>query len=297
MKPEELELYIKAGKIAREAKEYAKKILRPGITAYYLAEEIERYIIKRGAFPAFPVNLAINEEAAHYSPKIGDQRKISAGDVLKVDLGVHVEGCIADTAFTLEVGGTKNYEDLISCTKEALEAAIQVLHPGISVRELGGVIWRVISSKGYRPISNLSGHQIERWVLHAGLSINNVPEGRGRISEGMVIAIEPFASNGRGRVKDAEPGGIYRVLRPRSLRDKRADEFLQWIFRKFGTLPFSERWCLEFSEGEEVKELLNYLLRKGAIMQYRILKEKRGSVVSQHEHTVILFEGEKYVIT
>ncbi len=297
MEEEELELYIKAGKIAREAKEYARKILKAGISAYSFAEEIEKFIERKGGKPAFPVNLAVNDEAAHYSPKIGDERKICSGDVLKVDLGVHVEGCIADTAFTVEVGGTKNYEELVLSTKEALEAAVQVLSPGIEVREIGGVIERVIRSKGFKPIWNLSGHQIERWSLHAGLSISNVREGRGKIVDGMVVAIEPFASNGRGRVKDSEPGGIYRVLRPKRFKDHKLEEFLQWIYRKFGTLPFSERWCLSFAEPVEVKEMLNSLWRKGAIMQYRVLKEKRGSVVSQHEHTIVLFKGEKYVIT
>jgi len=277
----------------------AVKEIKPSMRLYDFAEMLEAKIISKGARPAFPVNLSINNEAAHYSPKINDTKVFSNGDVVKIDLGAHIDGYIADTAVTVIVG-EKNHEleRLIQAAEGALEKAIMVIGPGVALREIGGVIEETIVGYGYKPVINLSGHQIDRWNLHAGLSINNYRAGLGKIPEEGVFAIEPFAVfKGNGLVKEGEPGGIYRIIRNAPIRDRIARELFEFIKENFGTLPFSERWCLQFGDEKTVRRGLLVLQRMGAIMQYRVLKDVPGSVVSQAEHTVVIRKGEKYVTT
>jgi len=296
---ETLEKLIKAGKIAAEVREYARKLVKPDMKLIDIATELEKMITSKGGYPAFPVNLSINEEAAHYSPKIGDTKKVSEGDLLKIDLGVHIDGYIADTAISLVVGDNRpDLERIINATEEALEKALIIIGPGTHLSDIGGVIEDTIKKHGFYPIVNLSGHQIDRWNLHAGLSIPNYRSGHQALPSEGVFAVEPFAVlNGRGLVKEGIPGGIYRVIRDHRIRDKVARELFENIKANFRTLPFSERWCLEFASPEEVKRGLLVLQRVGAIMQYRVLKDVPGSYVAQSEHTVVLVRGEKYIIT
>lgn len=294
-----LEKLIKAGKIASEVREHAKEIIKPDMKLIEIANELERMIIAKGGYPAFPINLSINEEAAHYSPKINDERTVREGDLLKVDIGVHVDGYIADTAVSIVVGGSRpELERVIKATQDALEKALVVIGPGTSLEAIGDVIERTIRGYGYYPIVNLSGHQIERWNLHAGLSIPNYRSGRQKIPQEGVFAIEPFAVlNGRGVVKEGAPGGIYRVVRDGRVRDRIARSLFENIKERFRTLPFSERWCLEFASPGEVRRGLLVLQRYGLVMQYRVLKDVQGSYVAQSEHTVVIAQGEKYITT
>lgn len=91
------EKIMKAGKIASETREYARTIIKKGYLLLEIAEKIESKIIELGAKPAFPVNLSINEIAAHYTPSYDDEK--TAQGLIKIDLGVHIDGWIADTAF------------------------------------------------------------------------------------------------------------------------------------------------------------------------------------------------------
>src|SRR4030067_985094 len=95
------------------------------------------------------------------------------GNVVKLDLGAQVDGYIADTAVTVEVG-TRNWTDLIKASEVALETAIEVCRPKTPTRLLGAAIERGIESYGDKPISDLTGHPTERYKLHAGKSIPNV---------------------------------------------------------------------------------------------------------------------------
>ena len=296
---EALENLLKAGKIASEVREYSKKIIKPGTKLIDIANKLEAMIISKGGFPAFPVNLSINEEAAHYSPKIGDTRTVEKGDLIKVDIGVHVEGYIADTAISIVVGERNlELERIIEATDRALDEALTIIGPGATLKDIGGVIEDTIRSYGFIPIINLSGHQIDRWILHAGLSIPNYRSGEQRIPKEGIFAIEPFAvRGGRGVVKEGMPGGIYRVLRDRKIRDRIARNLFEDIKKSFKTLPFSERWCLKFASPEEVRRGLMLLQRYGAIMQYRVLNDSKGSYVAQSEHTVVIKDGEKYITT
>src|SRR3972149_5491015 len=203
-----------AGRVAREAKELGVSLCRDGTSLLDIAERIEAHMRPRGAPPAFPTCISLDHVAAHYSPLHDDRLALRRGNVVKLDLGAQVDGYIADTAVTVEVG-TRNWTDLIKASEVALETAIEVCRPKTPTRLLGAAIERAIESHGFKPISNLTGHTIERYKLHAGKSIPNVggasSHGGGDVIEaGDTVAIEPFATNGGGEGDGRKTGKIYR---------------------------------------------------------------------------------------
>jgi methionyl aminopeptidase len=205
-----------------------------------------------------------------------------------------VEGYIGDTATTVEVG-TKNWQKLIRAAEEALRMAVEITGDGVATNTIGGAIERTIKESGFRPVVNLTGHGMNQYNLHAGLTVPNIDDGStSRIRQGMTIAIEPFATNGSGSVSNQQPGNIYRILRERPLRDKKALELFHMIEVSFGTLPFCERWCMDLSG--DAPALLHTLLRHGLISSYPQLREVKRGIVSQAEHTVVIL-GAKCEVT
>ncbi|NJE84706.1 type II methionyl aminopeptidase [Thermococcus sp. CX2] len=284
----EREAFIKAGEIARQVKKEVIDLIKPGARLYDIAEFIEKRIVELGGKPAFPCNLSINEIAAHYTPYKGDETVLKEGDYLKVDIGVHVDGYIADTALTVRVGMEE--DDLMAAAKEALENAISVIRAGVKISEIGKAIEETIRGYGFNPIVNLSGHKIERYKLHAGISIPNVyrPADSYELKEGDVIAIEPFATTGAGQVIEVPPALIFVYLRDRPVRMIQARRLLMHIKREYNTLPFAYRWLQGFMSDNQLKLALAQLDRVGAIYSYPILREVRGGLVTQFEHTVIV---------
>jgi len=285
----------RAGIISAEARDLGAGLVDEGVTYLEVAEEIEDFIRKRGARPAFPVNISVNDVAAHYTPATGDRKKFRKGDVVKLDVGAHVDGYIGDTAITVEVG-TKNFRNLIECTERALRIAIEIIGENIPAGTVGGAIERSIRGDGFKPVINLTGHSMERYCLHAGLTIPNIDDGNlTRIRNGMVIAVEPFATDGHGQVKNGKPGNIFRILRERPMRDKKALEFFYLIRSEFDRLPFCERWCTALDE--KAPSYLRTLVRHGLVSSYPVLSEVEGGMVSQAEHTLIINNGKAEVTT
>jgi len=285
---EKIEKLLKAGEIAKEIKKEVLHLIKPGASLYEIAEFVEKRTIELGGKPAFPCNLSINEIAAHYTPYNGDKAVLKEGDYLKVDLGVHVDGYIADTAFTVRVG--MEGDDLIEASKEALENAIAVIKAGVRINEIGKVIEETIRGHGFNPIVNLSGHVIERYKLHTGISIPNIyrPHDNYELKEGDIVAIEPFATIGAGQVIETPPTLIYMYIRDRPVRLPQARTLLSYVKKNFSTLPFAYRWLQNLMPEVQLKLALIQLEKAGAFYGYPILKEIRGGLVSQAEHTVIV---------
>jgi methionyl aminopeptidase len=279
--------YIKAGKIAADAKKLAKANLKEGVGYLELCNKIDDFIRKSGAGFAFPVNLSVNEVAAHDTGRVGDDRKFKTGDLVKVDVGVHVNGFIADTAFTVEVG-SKNYDELIAASRKAVDVVLKEVKPNVKVAYLGGIIEDVIKGFGFKPIVNLSGHVVEKYVLHTGTIVPNFDNKSDvKLLDGQVVAIEPFATNGDGYVVSGGGSDIYRFEKRKPVRSGR--KLLNEIEKRFNSLPFARRW-LNGSSFE-----LNQLVKMGALHNYDILRERSRGMVSQAEETVIV--KDKPVVT
>jgi len=272
------EYYLEAGKIAATVRKESLDKIKEGIPLLDIAQYVENKTESLGGVPAFPCNISINEVASHYTPQ-NNVPCFKTGDVVKLDIGVHIEGYIADTASTVEVG-TNNHRKLINTCEEALEKAIAAVRDGIQTNTIGRIIGETIKKNGFNPIKDLTGHSLERYRLHAGATIPNYNSFFGnKIKKDMVFAIEPFATYGRGKIKDGEPY-IF------AINDAFKGEMAQGIRERFGPLPFTPRWI----PGITGKEL------KGA-REYFELIEESGNIVAQSEHTVIVQKEGCEVIT
>ncbi|UCD12928.1 MAG: type II methionyl aminopeptidase [Thermoplasmatales archaeon] len=294
------EKYRRAGTIAAAARVYGASLLKPGVSVLEVANNVESMILEKGADLAFPVNISIDEGAAHFSPRHDDTLILKRGDVVKLDVGAHIDGYIADTAKTVEIE-TDNYSTMIKASNDALEHAIHVLKEGVDLSEIGKVVEETIKSYGHKPITNLSGHSLERYKLHSGMSVPSVSatHSKAKPVEGDVLAIEPFATNGVGRVVSGKGSNIYlcnKSIRSKVIRDNRLKMLFNRLFIKFKTLPFAERWCEDlFPDGGELA--LKKLSFLGLIKHYPQLIEAKGGIVTQKEHTVIVKDDGCEVIT
>ncbi|MEA2053836.1 MAG: type II methionyl aminopeptidase [Candidatus Thermoplasmatota archaeon] len=275
------EQYREAGKILGQALSAGAKMVKEEVRYLDVAEKIEKMIrIKAGI--SFPVNISVNEVAAHYTPSFSDGLRFGKGDVVKIDAGSHVNGYIGDAALTVEVGSSEN-EHIIKTSEEALQEAIGLVREGVSVSEIGNAIEKKIRSYGLNPVKNLQGHSLERYNLHAGLSIPNVSNtNRRKLKAGEVIAIEPFVTDGNGYVVDRENGNIYQIAR------KGKGKIIGEMRKRFDGLPFASRWMGEIVGKDRINMTLAFLLRRKFIYPYKKLVEVKGGVVAQTEHTLLV---------
>lgn len=190
MNQQDREKIIQAGKIAGEAKKYARTIIKKGVPLLEIAEKIEKKIEELGGKPAFPVNLSMNDIAAHYTPSYDD--KTLAGGLLKIDIGVQVDGLVADTAFSLDLENSEENKKLILACELALENASRIIKLNIKNNKIGNEIEKAISSGEISPIINLSGHEIKKYELHSGITIPNINNHQEIPLKEGVYAIEPF---------------------------------------------------------------------------------------------------------
>jgi len=283
MNSKEYTNYQKSGEIAQQVVKLLQKETTPGASLFELAEKGESKIRELGGKPAFPINISINEIGAHYSP-IPNDKKTLGDDIVKIDIGVHVDGYIADTAFTLDFTG--DYADMVKANEKALDEALKLATPGTNVSEIGEIIHKTIFEAGYQPIVNLSGHSLAQYNLHAGQNIPNIKTGNFVLTEGMAIAIEPFATDGEGKVTDSPESVIFRYLEDKPVRLREAKTLLKTAKERFDGLPFSMRWVK--IPPLKLGLALNQLIQANAIYSYPILKEKRKGNISQFEHTVIV---------
>ena len=282
----------KAGEVAAAARTLGMEMVGQGVKLYDVAQEVEGYIRSKGCGLAFPCNISINEIAAHYTPCVDDKKVFELGDVVKVDCGAEVDGYVGDTAGTVEVG-TKRYRSLIEASKRARDTVAEFVGAGTPINEIGRAVDISMTQDGFKPIKNLCGHQIKPYNLHAGVSIPNYDDGnREKLMPGMVVAIEPFATNGVGVVTDGQPGNIVRIRRERKLEDPKAQEFFEYAKAEFKTFPFCARSC-DFPDAE--KHVKN-LVRHGVLTSYATMVEIKKGIVSQHEHTFYII-GERAEVT
>jgi methionyl aminopeptidase len=286
---EAIEKTIKAGEILKRVVKEAEEKVTVGSRILDVAEFIENRIVELGARPAFPCNISINSDAAHSTPARGDERVFKKGDLVKIDIGAHIDGYIADMAISIDLG---DHGDLIRAAREAVFNAIDVVKAGVDTARIGKVIEETIKNYGFKPVVNLSGHGLLPYIAHAPPSIYNYATQKGiELEEGMVIAIEPFATDGVGKVVERGECEIYSLLNPKPLRLRTMREIVSEISEKYKTLPFAKRWL-------NVSDLwISKLVREGVLREYPVLTEVSRRAVSQWEHTVIVEKDCARVVT
>lgn len=276
----DVDALFKAGKILEGALELAWKLLDDGErSGLKIADAVEAHILEH-AKPAFPCNVGPDRLAAHFAPTDDRPGSLEGAHLVKIDAGVHVGGWIADAAFTYPFD--EEGERLALAAREALLAAAEVIRPGASVADVGKAVSEVAKRHGLKPIVNLGGHEIKQYNLHAGLFVPNVPQGKGTFEEGMIVAVEPFLSTGRGRVEDGSIATIFSLMRPRARGAAR--QLLDYIRKEYRSLPFAEKWVVR-RFGSSARLHLYTLVKSGAVYAYPELLEIPGSLVGQFETT------------
>lgn len=271
-------------------------MVEPKTSIIKICSTAEKKIREYGGIPAFPCNVSINHIAAHSTSPKGDKSEVPEFGLVKLDVGVHVDGYIADTALTVDIDGT--LEGFVAATEDALSEAISTITPGITLGDVGATIERVIKEYGLKPISNLFGHNLKRYNLHAGKQVPNVKKrGTPIVEVGEYYAIEPFATSGIGSVIDSEFVYIFANTGLQKELKGTTEKLRKYLREKYGPLPYASRWIGTASKDidvvSEIRELINEKVIRGFPMQI----EKKARPVSQAEHTIFISENGPIVLT
>ncbi|MHA1675341.1 MAG: type II methionyl aminopeptidase [Promethearchaeota archaeon] len=287
-----LESFRKAGEIHKQVVEFIKPQVKVGAKYLDICEAAEGKLIELGGEIGFPTNVCVNEVAAHYTSPPNDESVIMDGDVVKVDIGVSVEGYVADGAFTISLNNDPGTQNIVLAVETAVLKGISMIKPGVKANEIGKATQKIIKGFGFNPIRDLSGHSLEKWQVHGYKEIPNVAAPSGTtFEEGDVFALECFASTGTGTITRAPHCHIYEynISTDRTpFRGKVTRRVMGWISKKKKTLPFSTRELVkEFRTGKfAIRELTN----SGKLVQHHVLREAKGEYVAQFEHTFIVTE-------
>ncbi len=292
------EQYIRAGKITSQVRALVKDLVRPSVGFVEVCESIEKEIESRGGSPAFPTGIGVNHVTAHYAPQEDDDSVFGESDLVKVDFGVHVDGYIADTA--VSVTFNPEYELMLEATERALNAAIATARRDPRTGEIGGEIYREASRFGFKTIQNLTGHTLDRYVVHAGKSIPNLfMPNLPTLKKGEVFAIEPFLTLGSaaGYVVDTPTETIFSIVARRKTGDRELDAFAERVWMDRRTLPFTPRWYSKEFGTEKLQKVVKSLVKKRVMRSYPTLVEASRKPVAQFEHTMALAEEGLIVLT
>lgn len=287
---------IEAGTIAARVLQEIREMIKPKQRIIKICATAENKIREYGGIPAFPCNVSINHIAAHSTSPRGDMSEIPEFGLVKLDVGVHVDGYIADTALTVDIDGT--LDGFIAATDDALSEAISVIRPGTLLGEVGATIERVIKTYGLKPISNLNGHNLKRYRLHAGKQVPNIKtRGTPTFETGEYYAIEPFATSGIGRVIDSDYVFIFANTAIDTPIEGTTEKLRKYLRETYGPFPFASRWIGTNTKDVDIVSELKQLIRERLIRGYPMQIEKKSRPVSQAEHTVFISEDGPIILT
>jgi len=287
------EKYIEAGKIAATALHYGAKHIKVGKTLLEATEKAEKKVLDLGGEFAFPPQISLNEIAAHYCADPDDETVFKKGDLAKIDVGVMIDGYIGDNALSVNLG---EHEKLVKASRDALNNALKILRPGITLGEIGQKIQETIIKSGFAPVKNLSGHGLDQYVYHDKPSIPNFnTKDKTKLQEGKVIAIEPFASSGSGIIYESSNANIFSFRKKKPVRNMMTRQILKEI-ESYKNMPFTTRWLTKKYPLPKVKFALRELMQKNIINHYPPLPDSNKGFISQAEHTIII-EDEPIITT
>ena len=286
--------YLEAGRINKKVLEYARRYIKEGKSLLDIAETLEKKTSEENkeARPAWPVNLSINENAAHQTASLDEEVVLTGNELIKVDAGVHIDGYISDAAITIDLSG--EHGKLVEAAEEALEEGVKATEKR-EISAIGKAVEKAIKDKGFNPVQNLTGHFLEQWINHAPPSIPNIETNyKKEIENDSVIAIEPFVTDGEGYVREGGKAEIFMLVERKPLRNINARKILDFIEENYNTLPFAERWLTKEFEMPDFQRKVAFreLMRGGCLKSFPVLHEEKGKLVAQAETTLIIEDGE-----
>ena len=292
------EQYRESGRITNEVRALVKARVRPGMGYLEACLFVEKEIEARGGRPAFPTGIGVDRVTAHYAPQDDDRSVFRESDLIKVDFGVHIDGYITDTAVSITFN--PDHRLLLEATERALGAAIETAKKEVRTGEIGREIYREASRFGFKTIENLTGHTLDRYVVHAGKSIPNLyMPGMQSLKKGDVFAIEPFVTLGSaaGYVVDSPSQTIFSLAMRKRTGVAELDRFAEMIWEERKTLPFTPRWYADEFGRDKLSGILRRLMERRIVRSYPTLVEASGNPVAQFEQTMALDEGGLIVLT
>jgi len=301
---EKIYYYRRAGQIGYEVLNSVKGMIKPGVPVIQICETAEEMILQKGADGfGFPTNVSINNIAAHYSSPYGDESVIPDEGSIKLDIGIHCNGYIADTATTIIL--SPELKELKIAAEEGFKAGMEIIQAGTLPSVVGKQIEETIASYGYRPIRELTGHKLGRYELHGDKRLPNISSPydpvEGALDVGEAYALETFASSGTGSIHEVVGTKTIYMLLPRRipLRNPISRKIYSTAYKKYKTLPFAERWLTSYDDFNRarVRFALRELLNGGGVLAYPPLADEKGSYVAQHEHTFIITKNDGVIIT
>ena len=287
--------FLRAGALAKEVRAYGKSLVVKGASYADVYAKIVAKIVSLGAIPAFPPQLSLNDVAAHFLIEPGADI-IFSDQIVKLDVGVCVEGAIGDCAVSIDLSG--KHQKLIDAAEAALLAAEKSIHIGQKVADIGKIIEQTIMSYGFQPVRNLSGHGLGVYKIHMPPNIPNYADNSTAvITPGMTCAIEPFATTGKGFIHELGEPTIFAFEALAAPRTSHGRHLLAKI-RQFQGLPFSLHELVDTKIPlEEIKMGLSELIGVGAITAYAPLVEQTHGMVAQAENSILVDEEGQVVIT
>ena len=279
---------LKAGKVAAQVRrEGAKKLSVVGTSYLEVMDYCEQRILQLGGEIAW-AQYGVNDVAAHDCPTEETKETTKEGELVKVDIGVHLDGWIADNAMTVEVGSSQKYYDLIRASQNALKAAIKLVRPGCPLWQLGEAQYSEAEALGFTTVKNLCGHTLEQYKIHAGVSVptfNN--KDKTELHEGWQIAIEPFVTNGQGLIKEKGEAKVFMAKINAVGRSPYARRVAEFVKPRYG-LPFTIRDLTRNLGIGPALLGLRELQKSGIVRAYPPLAEVSGGIVAQFEHSMIV---------
>lgn len=276
----------KAGEIATEVLKNSKKQIKEGSSLREICDKVEEDILNLGGEVAFPCSLAVNDCAAHYAPLFDDESVVPKNSIVKLDMGVHINGNICDCATTINFNSELKY--LEKASFESLKTVVETAKEGVSLGDLGKLIEETMYSHRCKPIYNLSGHSLDSYLVHSGTNVPNYDnKSTHKLKEGDLFAVEPFSTDGEGYVVEKGVSGIFSLNLLKNTRNPLAKKIIYEIYNERKTLPFAERWLHKIESSKlKLNSALLDLMRNNIITSYPPLCERKGGMVSQHECTI-----------
>lgn len=284
--PENVEKWKKAGRIAAQALQYGAKLLKKGAVLREVCDAVDQKIVELGARPAWPTQVGCDQVAAHYTPD-PDDNTIADDKLICLDVGAHIDGCIGDNALTVDLSA--KYSDLVKTAKDAFEAARKAVAIGAKIADISAAIQETITSAGFAPVRNLSGHTISPWVIHDAPTIPNINTNlQTELAKGQVIAIEPFATTGSGMVEESDRANLFALWNKKPVRSQYAREIMKFVEQEYKNLPFTTRWLAKKFGTGKANLALRELNQAGCLHSYPPLVEKANGMVAVHENTLLV---------
>ncbi|KAL9374374.1 hypothetical protein Peur_033994 [Populus x canadensis] len=306
--PEVVTKYKSAAEIVNKALQLAISECKPKAKIVDICEKGDSYIreqsgnmyknvkkkIERGV--AFPTCVSVNNTVCHFSPLASDESVLEEGDVVKIDMGCHIDGFIAVVGHThvLQSGPvTGRAADVIAAANTAAEVALRLVRPGKKNKDVTEAIQKVAAAYDCKIVEGVLSHQLKQFVIDGNkviLSVSN-PDTRvddAEFEENEVYAVDIFTSTGEGKPKllDEKTTTIYKraVDKNYHLKMKSSRFIFSEINQKFPIMPFSARALEEKRARLGLVECVNHDL----LQPYPVLHEKPGDCVAHIKFTVLL---------